>query len=212
MKKFMKKKFIWIFSLIIFSTIILFFTKAMPVISSGYKMYQNAVKENSVESVVNNIKEKEGYFKLDTIPEEYVKGLLKSEDKRFYYHFGIDPIATTRAMFNNIKAGSFVEGGSTITQQLAKNMYFSFEKKMERKVAEVLVAFELERNYSKDEILELYLNVIYFGEGCYGVKEAANHYYGVEPQYLNEEQIEELVFTIKSPNNYNPNVYVGEGV
>jgi membrane peptidoglycan carboxypeptidase len=208
----MKKKFIWIFSLIIISAFILCFTKAMPIISSGYKMYQSAVKENSVESVVDNIKEKEGYFKLDTIPKEYIKELIQSEDKRFYYHFGMDPIATTRAMFNNIQAGTFVEGGSTITQQLAKNMYFSFEKKMERKVAEVLVAFELERNYSKDEILELYLNVIYFGEGCYGVKEAANHYYGVEPQYLNEEQIGELVFTIKSPNNYNPNVYVGEGV
>ncbi|HCL02862.1 MAG TPA: glycosyl transferase [Lachnoclostridium phytofermentans] len=207
----MKKKYIWIFSLIILSAFIFCFSKAIPVISSGYKMYQNAVKGNSVESVVDNIKEKEGYFKLNTIPEDYIKELIQSEDKRFYYHFGMDPIATTRAMFHNVMAGSFVEGGSTISQQLAKNMYFSFEKKMERKVAEVLVAFELERNYSKDEILELYLNVIYFGEGCYGVKEAANHYYGVEPQNLSEEQIGELVFTIKSPNNYNPNVYAGEG-
>lgn len=207
----MKKKYIWILSLIILSVSILCFSKAMPVISSGYKMYQSAVKENSVEKVVDNIKEKEGYVNLDTIPKDYIKELLQSEDKRFYYHLGIDPIATTRAMFNNVVAGSFVQGGSTITQQLAKNMYFSFEKKLERKVAEVFVAFELERNYSKDEILELYLNVIYFGEGCYGVKEAANHYYGVEPQNLNEEQIGELVFTIKSPNNYNPNVYGGEG-
>ncbi|WP_029505122.1 biosynthetic peptidoglycan transglycosylase [Lachnoclostridium phytofermentans] len=208
----MKKKFIWIINLIILCIFILGLTKVMPIISSGYKMYQNAVKENSVESVVDKIKEKEGYFTLDTIPKDYIEELLQSEDKRFYYHFGLDPIATTRAMYNNIKAGSYVQGGSTITQQLAKNMYFSFEKKLDRKVAEVFVAFELERNYSKDDILELYLNVIYFGEGCYGVKEAANHYYGVEPQYLNEEQIGELVFTIKSPNNYNPNVYGGEGV
>lgn len=208
----MKKKFIWIINLIILSIFILGLTKVMPILSSGYKMYQNSVNENSVESVVDKIKEKEGYFTLDTIPKDYIEELLQSEDKRFYYHFGLDPIATTRAMFNNIKAGFYVQGGSTITQQLAKNMYFSFEKKLDRKVAEVFVAFELERNYSKDEILELYLNVIYFGEGCYGVKEAANHYYGVEPQNLNEEQIGELVFTIKSPNNYNPNVYGGEGV
>ena len=208
----MKKKFIWIINLIILSIFILGLTKVMPILSSGYKMYQNSVNENSVESVVDKIKEKEGYFTLDTIPKDYIEELLQSEDKRFYYHFGLDLIATTRAMFNNIKAGSYVQGGSTITQQLAKNMYFSFEKKLDRKVAEVFVAFELERNYSKDEILELYLNVIYFGEGCYGVKEAANHYYGVEPQNLNEEQIGELVFTIKSPNNYNPNVYGGEGV
>lgn len=207
----MKKKFIWIINLIILCIFILGLTKVMPILSSGYKMYQNAVNENSVESVVDKIKEKEGYFTLDTIPEDYIEKLLQSEDKRYYYHFGLDPIAMTRAMFNNIKSGSYVQGGSTITQQLAKNMYFSFEKKLDRKVAEVFVAFELERNYSKDEILELYLNVIYFGEGCYGVKEAANHYYGVEPQNLNEEQIGELVFTIKSPNNYNPNVY-GAGV
>lgn len=212
MKKYRKKKFIWIFSLIIITVFIFGLTKVMPIISSGYHMYQNAVEENSVESVVDKIKEKEGYFTLDTIPKDYIKELLESEDQRFYYHFGIDPIATTRAMFNNIKAGSYLQGGSTITQQLAKNMYFSFEKKLDRKVAEVFVAFDLERKYSKDEILELYLNVIYFGEGCYGVKEAANHYYGVEPQYLSEEQIGELVFTIKSPNNYNPHVYGGEGL
>ena len=208
----MKKKIICIFSFILLTVFILGLVKVIPILASGYQMYQTAVKENSVESVVDKIKEKEGYFTIDTIPKDYIEELLESEDQRFYYHFGMDPIAITRAMFNNFKAGTYVEGGSTITQQLAKNMYFSFEKKLDRKVAEVFVAFELERKYSKDEILEIYLNVIYFGEGCYGVKEAANHYYGVEPQHLNEEQIDELVFTIKSPNNYNPNVYGGGGV
>ncbi len=207
----MKKRFIWICSLLLLTAFILGLSKVIPILSSGYKMYQNAVKENSVESMVDKIKEKEGYFTLDTIPKEYIEELLESEDQRFYDHFGMDPIAAARAMYNNIKAGSYVQGGSTITQQLAKNIYFSFEKKLDRKVAEVFVAFELERNYTKDEILELYLNVIYFGEGCYGVKEAANHYYGVEPQYLSDDQIVELVLTIKSPNIYNPNAYGGSG-
>lgn len=207
----MKKKFIWLFSVILLSVFLLGITKIAPILSNGYEMYQEAINKNSVESVVDQIKAKEGYITLEYIPEDYIKELLESEDKRFFYHFGMDPIATARAMYHNIKAGAMKEGGSTITQQLAKNMYFSFEKKLDRKVAEVFVAFELEKKLTKNEILELYLNVIYFGEGCYGVKEAANHYYGVEPESLNEEQIGELVFTIKSPNNYNPNAYEGNG-
>jgi membrane peptidoglycan carboxypeptidase len=106
-------------------------------------------------------------------------------------------------------AGRFEQGGSTITQQLAKNMYFSFEKKYERKVAELFVAFQLEKELTKDEILELYCNIAYYGEGCYGLKQAAEHYYGVDPLELSEVQIVALVWTLKSPNNYNPNAYKG---
>lgn len=178
-----------------------------PIISTGYSMYQDAVKETTLEEAVNKVRASENYIELEDVSDMFVSEVLKSEDKRFYDHPGIDFLATGRAMYNNLKEGSFVQGGSTITQQLAKNLYFSFDKKLERKVAEVFVAADLEKILTKDEILELYLNIAYFGEGCYGLQEASNHYYGVTPKSLSTEQVSSLVFTLKSPNNYNPNVY-----
>ena len=96
-----------------------------------------------------------------------------------------------------------MEGGSTITQQLAKNLYFTFDKKLERKVAELFVAFQLEHMLTKDEILELYCNVVYFGEGCYGLQEASEHYYNISSDELSVEQASALAFTIKRPNYNN---------
>ncbi|MGB4984723.1 MAG: biosynthetic peptidoglycan transglycosylase, partial [Erysipelotrichaceae bacterium] len=130
---------------------------------------------------------------------------IESEDKRFYTHPGFDVIAIIRATYNNIKARGFVQGGSTITQQLAKNMYFSFEKTLERKVGELLMALKMERELTKNEIMELYINIIYFGEECYGIKEAARHYYNVDVNKLDLKQMKILVETIKSPSAFNPN-------
>jgi monofunctional glycosyltransferase len=183
--------------------------KISPIVVTGYEMYKTAVEAMSISDKVEEIKQDKNYITFDEIPEEYINQVLRSEDKRFYYHFGFDPVSTTRAMANNIMAGRFEQGGSTITQQLAKNMYFSFEKKYERKVAELFVAFQLEKELTKDEILELYCNIAYYGEGCYGLKQAAEHYYGVDPLELSEVQIVALVWTLKSPNNYNPNAYKG---
>lgn len=180
-------------------------TVIVPVVYRGYHMYRAAVAKESIVDKVEEIKSKDNYVKIDQISEAYLEKLVASEDTRFYSHKGIDYIATARAMYNNIKAGCFKEGGSTITQQLAKNMYFSFEKKLDRKVAELFVAKQLESLYTKEEILELYCNVIYFGEDCYGINTAANHYYGVDAKNLSSEQVTALVRTIKSPNNYNPN-------
>ncbi|WP_313152295.1 biosynthetic peptidoglycan transglycosylase [Lacrimispora sp.] len=181
--------------------------KISPMVSAGYEMYKTATEAISVPDRIEELKQQKSYITFEEIPEDYKAQVLQSEDKRFYYHFGFDPIATARAMANNVIAGSFVQGGSTITQQLAKNMYFSFEKKYERKVAELFVSFQLEKDLTKDEILELYCNIAYYGEGCYGLKQAANHYYGVEPLELTNTQIKSLVWTIKSPNRYNPNAY-----
>ena len=179
-----------------------------PTVFKGYQMYKNATQEVDLDTKVKEIRANENYVTLDQIPQEYLTRLIQSEDKRFYSHHGIDYIATARAMYNNVKARAFKEGGSTITQQLAKNLYFSFEKKLERKVAELFVVQKLEKKLTKNEILELYCNIIYFGENCYGIKEAANHYYNKEPNELNEEQIKALVYTIKSPNHYNPNAEI----
>ena len=176
-----------------------------PTVYKGYKLYKVAIKETTIAEKVAEIKSSVNYVDLDDISDYFKDEIIKSEDKRFRFHFGIDPLAIVRAIKNDLLAGSFVEGGSTITQQLAKNMYFDFDKNFERKVAEVFVAFHLEKDYTKDEILEMYLNCIYFGENCYGIKEAANHYYGAVPDNMSKAQADSLVITIKCPNLYNPN-------
>ena len=176
-----------------------------PTVYKGYKLYKAAIKETTIAEKVAEIKRSVNYVDLDDISDYFKDEIIKSEDKRFRFHFGIDPLAIVRAIKNDLLAGSFVEGGSTITQQPAKNMYFDFDKNFERKVAEVFVAFHLEKDYTKDEILEMYLNCIYFGENCYGIKEAANHYYGAVPDNMSKAQADSLVITIKCPNLYNPN-------
>ena len=176
-----------------------------PTVYKGYKLYKAAIKETTIAEKVAEIKRSVNYVDLDDISDYFKDEIIKSEDKRFRFHFDIDPLAIVRAIKNDLLAGSFVEGGSTITQQLAKNMYFDFDKNFERKVAEVFVAFHLEKDYTKDEILEMYLNCIYFGENCYGIKEAANHYYGAVPDNMSKAQADSLVITIKCPNLYNPN-------
>ena len=173
---------------------------------SGWIMYRQCIVETPVETIVEEIQSREDYIPLSQISSDYIRALIESEDQVFYQHRGFNPISTLRALMTNIAEGYFAEGGSTITQQLAKNLYFDFEKKIERKVAELFMAWEIEEALQKDEILEVYLNVIYYGENCYGIEEAAQHYYGVSAMDLNDEQIEALVITVKSPNNYNPNV------
>ena len=120
------------------------FLSGFTVVGKGYELYRNAVGEMSLEEKVASVQKKEGYTTLEDLPDVYKNAVISVEDHRFYSHFGIDPIAIGRAVLHDIQAGRYVEGGSTITQQLAKNLYFSNEKKMTRKIAEVFMAFELE--------------------------------------------------------------------
>ena len=163
MKKFLK--ILFFLSLIILSIAVIF-------IGNGYSMYKKAIDSISLEEKVAEIQNKENYTKFSELPQMYVNAVISVEDKRFYKHNGIDIIAIGRAAINDIKEMSFVEGGSTITQQLAKNMYFTQEKKIERKIAEVFMAWKIEDNYSKEEIFELYVNSIYFGDGYYTIQDA----------------------------------------
>ena len=172
----------------------------------GYKIYQDVIEEKNIEQRVAELQNKEDYVKLDEIADVYVELVVESEDHRFYQHHGVDYIGLTRAMLTNLATWSYKEGGSTITQQLAKNLCLSFEKSLDRKFAEVFIAWQLEIDYSKDEILEMYLNITYLGEGNYGIKAASNYYYNVEPSQLTKEQAEVLVRTLKSPSVYNPSI------
>ncbi len=184
---------------------------SLPTIVRGYNMYKNAISTVPIETKVMEIKSDENYLTLSEIPIGYTDALIDSEDQRFYTHMGIDFQSTFRAIIENIKAKSYVQGGSTITQQLAKNMYFTFEKRLDRKVAELLVAFKLEQNFSKEDILELYCNVTYMGNGCYGINEASHYYFNKAPDELTQEEIKQLVQTIKNPGYRNPNSISEDG-
>ena len=171
-------------------------------VKNGYDMYKNALEKIPLEVKISSIKEKTMYAKIDEIPQIYKDAVISVEDHRFYKHNGVDIIAIGRAFINDIKAIDFVEGGSTITQQLAKNIYFTQEKKITRKIAEVFMAFEIEKEYDKNQILELYLNTSYFGDGYYTVKEACKGYFNKE---LNEMTDYECILLAGIPNA--PSVY-----
>ena len=168
---------------IIFIVVLISMSIALLFVGNGYDMYKKSIEETSVEDKIAEIKDKENYTNFSELPQMYKNAVIAVEDHRFYKHNGIDIIAIGRSAFNDIKTMSFVEGGSTVTQQLAKNIYFTQEKKIERKIAEVFMAFEIEKNCDKDEILELYLNTSYFGDGYYTPKEACRGYFNKE---LNE--------------------------
>lgn len=156
------KKVIGKILIVIFIVLLSF---GLIIAGTGYNMYKEAIDKTPLDEKVAQIKEKDNYTTLDEMPDIYKKAVVAVEDHRFYTHGGIDIIAIGRAIWNDIKAMSFVEGGSTITQQLAKNIYFTQEKELTRKVAEVFMAFKIEDKYNKNEILELYLNTSYFGDG-----------------------------------------------
>ena len=169
-----------------------------------YGLYKNAVQEESLEETVAEIRRQENFTSLEEMPETYVQAVVSVEDHRFYDHFGLDLIAIGRAVVNDIKAGRYVEGGSTITQQLAKNLYFSQEKTMSRKAAEVFLALEIEQKYTKDEILELYVNSIYFGDGYYSVGEASEGYFGKPASEMNDYECTLLAGVPNAPSKYAP--------
>lgn len=173
-------------------------------VGTGFSMYHAAIKEQPLSEKVEQIRQKENYTKLDEMPEIYKKAVIAVEDHRFYNHDGIDIIAIGRAIFNDIKALSFVEGGSTITQQLAKNTYFTQEKELTRKIAEVFMAFTIEDNYNKDEILELYLNTSYFGDGYDTPKEAAKGYFNKDISELSDYEETMLAGIPNAPSVYAP--------
>lgn len=141
---------------------------------------------------------------LSKIPKNLQDSFIAAEDARFYQHIGVDPRGILRAVWANITNRGVSEGGSTITQQLAKNALLTQEQTLKRKIQEAVLALQIERQYSKSEILELYLNQIYFGQGAYGVQAAAQVYFGKNVEDLNLAECAMLAGIPKSPNYYSP--------
>ena len=142
---------------------------------------------------------------LSELPPYLPKAFVAIEDRRFYSHFGIDPIGVARAVFRDVTGRGGMEGGSTLTQQLAKNLFLTQERTLSRKIQEAILALWLERKYSKDQILELYLNRVYFGSGAFGVEAAAQKYFGKSARQVTLSEAAVLAGLMKSPTRLAPN-------
>lgn len=202
MKKFFLKLILWIVILLILA-ISLF-------AGLGYLKYKDATSKLSLSDVVNQIRSGEDYIKLEDISQDYKNAVVAVEDHRFYSHKGIDVISMLRATYVNIKSSSLTYGASTITQQVGRLLYFTQEKSPIRKFAEIFVAFDLEKNYSKDEILELYLNIIYFGNGYTGIHDASYGYFNKSPKDLTFYEATYLAGLPNAPSVYSENDKLGE--
>ena len=191
-------------------------TAAMLATSCGYSISDSAMEEGLVPDAVSQFYDNENKIiyttasaehrlpvKMDKIPKHVRAAFVSIEDNRFYEHSGIDYRGTFRAFVSNLK-GEEVQGGSTITQQLAKNAFLTQERTISRKIKEAFLARQMENKYTKDEILNMYLNQIYFGEGAYGVESASLTYFGKHVQDIDLAEAATLAAIPKSPNYYDP--------
>lgn len=198
MKKFISKLFIILLILVLLATTFVF------LICYGY--YSNTLNEKSLTERVNEITNDEHFVPFDELSKNYINAVIAVEDHRYYEHGPVDFIGIARALYTNIRDGEFDEGGSTITQQVSKNVIFNQDKTLIRKIGEIFGAYDLEKNYSKDEIFALYVNSNYFGDGYYGIYEASMGYYKKEPKDLNLEEASMLAGIPNAPSVYAPTV------
>lgn len=168
----------------------------------GYVNYKKAVSDMPIQEKVEKIRSQPHYVKIDEISPTLLEATVSIEDHRFYQHNGVDYRSLARALVNNIFASGIVGGGSTITQQLAKNLYFDYQPSYIRKMSEIFLAYDLEAELSKKEILELYVNVINYGDNHMGIYEASMGYFGKTPDQLSLDEASLLAGLPQSPSNY----------
>ena len=196
--KFIRKLLFAIFLLIIIICSIFFLI--------GHSYYSKALKEKPLISRVDEITQRENFVKFEDMSSYYRNAVISVEDHRFYDHGPVDFIAIARAFFTNVKNGELQEGGSTITQQVAKNVIFSQEQSWLRKLGEIFAAYDLEKNYTKEEILALYANSSYFGDGYYCIYDASMGYFNKVPKDLDLNEASMLAGIPNAPSVYAPTV------
>ncbi len=196
--KLFKKLFIILLLLLVISISIVFII--------GFNYYSNTLKEKPLISRVEEVTSQEHYTSFEDLSKTYVDAVIAVEDHRYYNHGAIDPIGILRAFYTNLRDGEFDEGGSTITQQVAKNVVFNQDKTLLRKLGEIFAAYDLEKNYSKDEIFALYVNSSYFGDGYYCIYDAAQGYYHKDPKDLSLDEASMLAGVPNAPSVYAPTV------
>ncbi|QIK69999.1 transglycosylase domain-containing protein [Erysipelothrix sp. HDW6C] len=195
MKKYIKRGIIALIAIIVLVCGIIVFR--------GHQQYLAVINDKSLSDTVDAVENKQEFVHLDAMNPLFISATINTEDSRFYTRKAIlDFEALGRATLQNLRAKSLVEGASTIPQQVAKNLYFEETTTFTRKVAEYFVTRDLLQNYSKDEILELYLNMNYYGDGFYGIYDASYGYFKVHPKDLNDGQATLLAGLPQAPSYY----------
>ena len=199
MRKFLKGILSIILGIIILAIIVV-----LAYLGIIYNEVNTEIKAGKIEKTVEGIRSRNTYIKKEKIDELYLKAVIAAEDRRYYSHGAVDVVGFSRAMYNNIISMKLKEGGSTITQQLSKNIFLDQRTEIDRKIKELFYSIELEKKYSKDDILELYVNTSYFGAGYYGIGPATKGYYDKTPEKLSLNEAAFLAGVPNAPSVYNP--------
>lgn len=199
MRKFLKGILSIILGIIILTIIVV-----LAYLGIIYNEVNTEIKAGKIEKTVEGIRSRNTYVKKEKIDELYLKAVIAAEDRRYYSHGAVDVVGFSRAMYNNIISMKLKEGGSTITQQLSKNIFLDQRAEIDRKIKELFYSIELEKKYSKDDILELYVNTSYFGAGYYGIGPATKGYYDKTPEKLSLNEAAFLAGVPNAPSVYNP--------
>lgn len=173
----------------------------LPIFIRSYVSFHK-IEASGIDTIIKTVQERENYVKLNDIDDMFIDAMIAVEDKRFFNHGGYDLLAITRSIILNAKEGEIVSGASTITQQVAKNLFLSFDQTYERKITELFLSVYLEKSYSKDDILELYVNIIYYGENQFGIYNASNHYFNKTPGDLSDHESILLACIPQWPSGY----------
>lgn len=182
----------------------------LGIFGNCYLKKEKLYKNESISQKITNIENKNTYVKLDSVSDNFKKSIVAIEDHRFYDHSGFDIISFSRALVVNLKTKEFSQGGSTITQQLAKRLYLSADKNIFRKVTELLIALDLEKFLEKDKILELYINSIYYGNSSTGIYDASINYFNKTPNNLTDNEAAFLAGLPQAPSIYSKNTDLAE--
>lgn len=199
MRKFLKGILSIILGIIILAIIVV-----LAYLGIIYNEVNTEIRAGKIEKTVEGIRSRNTYVKKEKIDELYLKAVIAAEDRRYYSHGAVDVVGFSRAMYNNIISMKLKEGGSTITQQLSKNIFLDQRAEIDRKIKELFYSIELEKKYSKDDILELYVNTSYFGAGYYGIGPATKGYYDKTPEKLSLNEAAFLAGVPNAPSVYNP--------
>lgn len=186
--------------------LIVFIAAGAFIIKQGYDKYRTALDELPLDTAISQITSKKHYTVYNDIPQVYFDAVVAVEDRRFYTHHGFDVIGTARALYNDIRARKLIEGGSTITQQLVKNIYFPNDYTLKRKIAEIFMAVRLETEYSKQDILEFYVNGIYYGSGYHCIYDASMGYFEKIPADMTFDECTLLAGIPNAPSIYSLDV------
>ena len=192
-----------LFKRILQTVVIILIVSVLAIWGLGYRTYKNLVAETSIQTKIEEVRNREYFISYDKLPQIFIDATVNTEDERLWSRDTVlDFRALGRAFITNVKSFKLLEGGSTIPQQVSKNLYFDYKPSAIRKVAEYYITKDLLKEYGKDTMVEMYVNVSYYGHGAYGIGEATHKYFNKDISKLNEGELTILAGLVQAPSVY----------